>query len=154
MAHGRHALFKTVQDSSLGNTPNHLDLVFTIDVGKLKRVEVRIDGTNANNSRECQFVIFIGQGQTTTKYYDGALDQYLPIDYLEATGDVGDAAVTVFDASGHEYAGWRRHQSGILFRGEMVVRITNPSGSAGATNVKHFAAEVEELISLPGGGFA
>lgn len=148
------ALFQATSDAALPNTTdeNNLDLTFEVDVAKLVRVEIRVNGTVDGNSRGLTFQIFEGPEQTSIALFDGLIDTYLPIKLAEAVKDLGDSAVTYYAGTpDFEYAGWRRHSKGWLFRDEMTLRIQNRNPAA--ANVIYFAAECEELIALPGGGY-
>ena len=92
----------------------------------LERVEIRLDsasgdGSGSNlGSRDAGIKFLRG----TATHYSAPLDQFLPINLLEATGTCGDAAVTTYNAGAFEFGGWRQN-IGFLFKDKMVVRLIN-----------------------------
>lgn len=96
----------------------------------LRRVEIVIDGASDATSRDVTVQVVAGpQLQAITPVMN--LDEFLPINLLEATGSAVDSGISQFNAGAFLFAGWRT--LAIPFRDQCQIKLINGAGAT--TNV-------------------
>lgn len=106
---------------------------------RLRRIEVRIDGATDNGSRDA--TISVQTDGSSVNVFSMPLDQFLPINLLEASTEIAEAGVSSYNPSTYEFAGWRKVD--IPFQNQCVVKITN-NDTVNTTNIKQLYAEASQ----------